>query len=199
MAAKDLAVGTSRPTYLWSPDSGELSCMLRTREMRHKALGDSIQLPCNAPSSSTVLDCMQRLQEREGGATGYWMASTDLLGALRGMLGLDARLAQGRNSTSHTSDNGAPLTEGRQRMDILGLPDGVMLSVLDCLSPRELVSTCCLVSQGLRDAATSNDLWRNNFDNLPEVSNEGRIIRLSPCVDTDSNIISHTCRSSGTS
>ena len=55
-------------------------------------------------------------------------------------------------------------------MDIFGLPDGVMLSVLDRLDPRELVSSCCLVSQGMRDAAISNDLWRSKFDNLPEVS-----------------------------
>ena len=100
------------------------------------------------------------------------MTSTDLLGALRGMLGLDVSSAQGQNSTFHLSDIGAPSAEGRQRMDILGLPDGVMLSVLDRLNPRELVSTCCLVSQGLRDAAISNDLWRNRFDDLPEVSNK---------------------------
>ena len=98
------------------------------------------------------------------------MATTDLLGALRGMLGLDVSLAQGQNSIFHTSDIGAPSTDGRQRMDILGLPDGVMLSVLDRLGPKELVNTCCLVSQGLRDAAISNDLWRNKFDDLPEVS-----------------------------
>ena len=101
------------------------------------------------------------------------MASTDLLGALRGMLGLDVSSAQEQNSAIHTSDIGAPWTEGKQGMDILGLPDGVMLSVLDRLNPRELVSSCCLVSQGLRDAAISNDLWRNKFDNLPEVSNMG--------------------------
>ncbi len=100
------------------------------------------------------------------------MAATDLMGALRGMLGLDVSSAQDQNSTSYTSDIGALTTEGRQRMDILGLPDGVMLSVLDRLNPRELVSTCCLVSQGLRDAAISNDLWRNKFVDLPEVRNE---------------------------
>ena len=127
------------------------------------------------------------------------MASTDLMGALRGILGLDVSSTQGQDSTIDTSNIGAPSTEGRQRMDILGLPDGVMLSVLDRLGPRELVSTCCLVSQGLRDAAISNNLWRNKFDDLPEVSNEDCFFRLSSCKDREGNFDLHTCRSSGTS
>ena len=55
-------------------------------------------------------------------------------------------------------------------MDLSGLPDTVLLSVLDRVPPKELAGTCSLVSQSMRRAAMSNDLWRTRFKDLPKVS-----------------------------
>lgn len=76
----------------------------------------------------------------------------------------------GIGSIPHTQELGTPFEERKDGMELSGLPDTVLLSVLDCLSPKELAGTCCLVSQSMRDAALSNDLWRNRFNDLPTVS-----------------------------
>ena len=81
------------------------------------------------------------------------------------------------------------LPEGQKDgMELSGLPDTILLSVLDCLSPKELAGTCCLVSQSMRDAALSNDLWRNRFNSLPKVS---RSYLLRDSVYIRAQVVSH--------
>ena len=75
-----------------------------------------------------------------------------------------------QGSTPRTQSSGALTAEQGDVMELSGLPESVLLSVLDRLSPRELAGTCCLVSQSMKAAALSNDLWRNRFKDLPQVS-----------------------------
>lgn len=80
------------------------------------------------------------------------------------------QVAVAHSSTLRTQSSGTLSAEQGDVMDLSGLPDTVLLSVLDCLSPKELAGTCCLVSQSMKNAALSNDLWRNRFRDLPEVT-----------------------------
>jgi len=106
------------------------------------------------------------------------MALTEYFSTLRGILGLEVTPAAGQSSTSHIEDSGPPSPDMEQGLDLFELPDAVLLSVLDRLHPKELASTCCLVSHSMKAAALSNDLWRNRFEDLPEVS---RLTRLLLC------------------
>lgn len=130
------------------------------------------------------------------------MVTADFLSTLRGMLRLDTASTSEQSSTSHLESVTTPPSEELDSMDILGLPNAALLSVLDRLHPREVASTCCLVSHGLRDAAISNDLWRNRFDALPEVSDLGahQCLQNRKCLERSKfDIPSCPCRNSETS
>ena len=78
--------------------------------------------------------------------------------------------AVNQGSTSRTQSSDALSAEEGDLIELSGLPETVLLAILDWLSPRELAGTCCLVSHSIKNAALSNDLWRNRFKNLPKVS-----------------------------
>ena len=86
------------------------------------------------------------------------------------MLGLDMQTDADESNTSQTHEPGTLPAQQTNLMELSGLPDTVLLSVLDCLPPKQVAGTCCLVSQTMRNAALSNDLWRNRFKGLPKVS-----------------------------
>ena len=97
------------------------------------------------------------------------MATKDYASPLQGLLGLSLGQSSSQDSSSCTQGAELPSSEAMQGMDLTGLPETVLISVLDRLSPREVAGNCCLVSHSLRDSALSNDLWRSRFNDLPGV------------------------------
>jgi hypothetical protein len=127
------------------------------------------------------------------------MATKDYLSTLQGLLGLRVGQSASQDSSSCTQGAELPSSEAMQGMDLTGLPETVLLSVLDRLSPREVAGNCCLVSHSLRDSALSNDLWRSRFNDLPEVRESLGLLVLFVAswwnkVDREFTLL--TCRSS---
>lgn len=126
------------------------------------------------------------------------MALAEYVSTLRGILGLEVTPAAGQSSRLHTEDSGPPSADMEQGLDLFELPDAVLLSVLDRLHPKELASTCCLVSHSMKSAALSNDLWRNRFENLPEVSRLtgvllcstgwSKVVHSEPCLEHSTGV-----------
>lgn len=141
------------------------ACCLKVSEVPDSAASSSAGARC-CPS----LGLLQAAQQRALSCPDVpWMATKDYVSTLQGLLCLRVGQPACQDSSSCTQGAELPSSEVMQGMDLTGLPETVLLSVLDRLSPREVAGNCCLVSHSLRDSALSNDLWRSRFNDLPEV------------------------------